>query len=254
MPKRKSISLQQQRCNFADNMRYLHDVFSRYDKKNVIGIDPSLNHTAIAVQRIRKKKLRVFNSPESIRDLKDKKSVTCRISLTREFLIKYVNKYPPLLVAIEGYAYSRPQNREILGEVGGMIRLDVFWDHPKQVGPVIVVGTTQLKKYILGSAAAGGGVKTKQLIIMNVFKKWGIEVSNDNEADAIVLAKMAQDFIKFVDKFHNVIPSDDKELRKFINKGWEEHGYKKYQWEIMCSLTTNKGNRQLFDYCSVGAI
>jgi len=251
---KKPIPVQEQRRLLVENMRYLHHVFTSYDKQWVMGIDPSLNHTAVAVQKIRKKRVKVSSSPATIRDSKQKKTATHRIALTRHFLINQVQKYPPLLIAVEGYAYGRAMNRELLGEVGGMIRLNVFWDHPDEVGPVLIVGATQLKKFILGSGTVGGGKKTKQLIIMNVFKKWGIEVADDNEADAIVLVRMAKEFVKFVLKLHDKIPSDEKGLRNFVNNGWEEYGYKKYIWEIFCSFVINKGNNQLFDFCSEGKL
>ena len=41
----------------------------------------------------------------------------------------------------------------------------------------------------------------------------------------------------------------DKDLRDFINKGWEKTQFPKYRWEVLCSLIINKcDSRKLFDY------
>jgi len=49
-----------------------------------------------------------------------------------------------------------------------------------------IVQPTMVKKYITGKGNAH-----KDLIMMTVFKKFGIETTNNNEADAIVMADMA---------------------------------------------------------------
>ena len=48
------------------------------------------------------------------------------------------------------------------------------------------VAATQLKKYILGK-----GKGEKSLILREVFKRYGVEVQDDNQADACVLAHIA---------------------------------------------------------------
>lgn len=247
---KKSIPLKEQRRLFEDNLMFLKAVFSKYFKTNyhVMGIDPSLSNTAIAVNRIGWNKFIYFNSPEEIRD-SNKKSATHRIAITRDYLISKIKQFPSCLIMIEGYAYGKTQNRELMGEVGGVIRLNGFFDNPKEVGPVIVIGPTQLKKYILGSAQVAGGQKTKQLIILNVFKHLGIEVNNDNEADAIVLAKIAKDLIDFVGMYGDKHFNSDKDIRNFINSGWKDTDIPKYRWEVLCTLIINKSNRvSLFEF------
>ena len=53
--------------------------------------------------------------------------------------------------------------------------------------PFFVVSPSSLKKYILGK-----GVGQKSLIIMAVYKKWGLEVKDDNQADGCVLAHIGE--------------------------------------------------------------
>lgn len=250
---KKSIPLKEQRKLFEDNLSFLAASFSKYKvNQYVIGIDPSLNHSAIAINEIGNKQIKFEDSPELIRDSKLKLKVITRIACTRNWLIKTVNQYHPRLICIEGYAYGKTQNRELMGEVGGMIRLNVFHDQTI-VGPVIIVGPTQLKKYILGSAQVAGGEKTKQLIILNIFKKLKIETSNDNQADAVVLCKIGKDLVKFVKEYRNKRFDSDKKIREFINNGWEGTKFPKYRWEVLCSLIINKSNRTLFDFSEEGS-
>jgi Holliday junction resolvasome RuvABC endonuclease subunit len=54
--------------------------------------------------------------------------------------------------------------------------------------PFSVVTDSQLKKYACGK---GSGVQ-KSVILREVFRKWGIEARDDNQADATVLAYMAE--------------------------------------------------------------
>jgi len=53
--------------------------------------------------------------------------------------------------------------------------------------PFYVPTSSQLKKF-----ATGKGVGQKSIIVREVFKRWGVEVTDDNQADATVLAYMAQ--------------------------------------------------------------
>lgn len=50
-----------------------------------------------------------------------------------------------------------------------------------------IIAPGQLKKFITGS-----GASQKSLIIREVYKKWGLDAKDDNQADAIVLAHIAQ--------------------------------------------------------------
>ena len=83
---------------------------------------------------------------------------------------------------IEGLSY---------GSVGGaqaersalhwMVRVDLY-----QLGvPYVVVTPMSLKKFVCGTAKA-----EKSMMIREVFRRWGVEAKNDNEADAAALAHL----------------------------------------------------------------
>lgn len=84
-------------------------------------------------------------------------------------------------VAIEGYAFGS-QMANMLGELGGMVKLELLnmGHYP------LIVPPTSLKKYATGK---GQGVAKSQ-IMLQVYKKWGVEFSDDNAADSYVLARI----------------------------------------------------------------
>lgn len=251
-PKKKNIPLREQRRLFESNLAFLHILFfERFkNREYVFGIDPSLNNTSIAFSKIgRKKKIEYYDSPEEIRDLENRIKTYKKIALTRKFIIEELKKHPAKLVTIEGYAFSAKLNRELMGEVGGMIRLNVFYDNPDLIGCVIIVGPTQLKKYILGSAQVSGGKKTKELIIKEVFKRFRVDVNNNNLADAVVLMRIAKDLVNFVKLFGRMEFKDEKHLRIFMNEGWKYTQFPKYRWEVLVKLIWSKGDsKNVFDF------
>lgn len=85
-------------------------------------------------------------------------------------------------VAMEGYAPGSKFGREMAGELGGMVKMTL---HGQNVYPLIVAPSS-LKKY-----ATGSGKTSKDQIMMHVLKKWGAEISDNNAADAYVLARIA---------------------------------------------------------------
>lgn len=92
------------------------------------------------------------------------------------------------MICIEDF--FTPQNAMQMGSaiklamLGASIRLALY----KAAMPFYVVAPSQIKKYIVGSGAA-----QKSLVIREVFKKYGLDVKDDNQADACVLAHIAND-------------------------------------------------------------
>ena len=87
------------------------------------------------------------------------------------------------LVAIEGYAFGARQGREVLGELGGVIRVALH-----EAGtPFIVVAPPTLKKL-----ATGKGNAPKEAVLAAAIRKLGYPGSSNDEADALWLAHMAR--------------------------------------------------------------
>jgi len=92
--------------------------------------------------------------------------------------------------AIEGYAMGAKFGREALGELGGVIRA-ALWEAGI---PYIIVAPNKLKLFATGH---GGGDKGN--VMVSVFKKYGLDGLDNNQADAVVLANMAQAYFGGID-------------------------------------------------------
>lgn len=149
-------------------------------KKIVIGIDPSLNNTGICILRNKFIKpgkhsiIRIDNTRINKKIAKwDNIWNTCRdiIKLKHKILGVYIENY--------SFGKTRQANLTNAGEVQGLIRF-VFRNYP-----IYEIAPTTLKKFVLGT-----GRGNKNLILKEVYRKWGIDFNDDNEADAYALARM----------------------------------------------------------------
>jgi Holliday junction resolvasome RuvABC endonuclease subunit len=97
------------------------------------------------------------------------------------------NRPLSVTVAMEGYAFGTTM-AHMSGELGAIVKLVCYNELDGFEGkyPYIIPPTT-LKKYITGK---GTGVQKNQ-ILLNVYKKWGVEFNDDNAADSYALAMLA---------------------------------------------------------------
>ena len=93
------------------------------------------------------------------------------------------------LVAMEGYSNASKFGRELSGELGGVVKL-VVWDAFGANVPLLVVPPTSLKKFVTGS---GGAAKNQMLL--HVYRKWGVEFADDNQADAYALEQFGKMYL-----------------------------------------------------------
>jgi len=88
-------------------------------------------------------------------------------------------------VAMEGTVLAS-HSALVLGELAGLVKLTLWdWDkiRPLQIPPMT------LKKY-----ASGKGTSKKQEMMLQIYKRWGVEINDDNAADAYSLARIAAGF------------------------------------------------------------
>lgn len=89
--------------------------------------------------------------------------------------------------AMEGYAYGA-QMAHMAGEIGALVKLELrTWLYDTEAKYPLIVAPAMLKKYVTGK---GQGIKKNQ-ILLNVFKKWDVEFTDDNAADSYALARIA---------------------------------------------------------------
>lgn len=144
----------------------------------VMGIDPSLTSTGLAY--IWRGKLKATTLAPSKRKGSECRG-TARLAWYRDELRDMLRRYRPSLVVIEGYAFGAKFSREALGELGGVIRLLC---HDEGI-PVVIFQPTQLKMY-----ATGKGTGPKDNVSKELFKRYGVDLTDNNEVDASGLAIM----------------------------------------------------------------
>lgn len=162
-----------------------------------VGIDQSYSGFAIAMISGDKYHASVYKS-----DMRG----TDRLQDIQLHLIKSLTGFLIGDVAMEGYAYGA-QMAHMAGELGGMVKISLL----ERGHYPLIVAPSMLKKYVTGK---GTGVQKNQMLL-NIYKKWDIEFTDDNAADAYALAKIAsgyaetayeKDVLKKLedDKFRNV--------------------------------------------------
>ena len=98
-------------------------------------------------------------------------------------------------IAMEAAILASPTSL-MLGELAGMVKM-ACWDYfdsnvnryvpyPDHMRVPLQIPPMTLKKY-----AAGKGTAKKQEMLMQIYKRWGIEFNDDNAADSYALARLA---------------------------------------------------------------
>lgn len=90
-----------------------------------------------------------------------------------------------MLVALEGYSFGSHQGAHQIGEWGGLLR----WTLWGEMVPYIEVSPSTLKSYV-----SGKGNAPKEVMLREVFRKWGFEAASNDEADAYGLARFAEEY------------------------------------------------------------
>lgn len=103
-----------------------------------------------------------------------------RIDYLRDQVEVLRKKHGIEAVAMEGYSFGSTNGREAAGELGGLIKWTLWL-----AGVTIwIVPPTTLKKFITGK-----GTARKEMMIKEVFKRWGYEAADNNDCDAYALGR-----------------------------------------------------------------
>ena len=153
-----------------------------------VGIDQSLTGFAVSVVEIHSPSNHetwVYKSPYSgVVRLAD---IGGWLVDKMEFLEK--NNNDIFDVAMEGTVLAS-NSALVLGELAATVKLmlfDFFMDHSNQHLRVpLQIPPMTLKKY-----ATGKGTAKKQEMLLQIYKRWGVEFNDDNAADAYSLARLA---------------------------------------------------------------
>lgn len=153
-----------------------------------IGIDPSYSHFAM-VQHFQQD-AHVWTEDE-VFDFSPKKAGTGgkRLRTIRESLHQYLAetriRFEIGAVVMEGYAPSSKFNRETMGELGGVVKLVLAEIMPME--RLHIATPSALKKFVTGSGSAA-----KDNMLLQVYKKWGVEYKSNDLADAYGLMQIAR--------------------------------------------------------------
>ncbi len=143
---------------------------------------------------------------------------TERLLFIEEIFLKIIDPFKSKLklVGIETPAFRAEGHLFDMGELSGVLKLHLFKMGIHSIG----ISPFSLKKYITGSAKE----KIKSVIILDLFKNFGVELRNDNLADAYALARIAHNYYNL-----------------FLEKKPKKILLQKYQIDVLNNLVkTNK--------------
>ena len=179
-----------------------------------IGLDLSLASTGMAIKRDANVELQTIKT----------KPDTCENDLLRLRHITniIVGHIPPDVNLICVEDFFTPHGKSVgsaikLAMLGTVVRMALL----ESKRSFILVAPTSLKKWITGKGNA-----EKSLILRDVYKKLGITAGNDNEADAAVLAHIAEQLILALkgESLAN-LPTHQREVITAILENKTERGY-----------------------------
>lgn len=139
-----------------------------------MGIDASLTDTGIGVLSEAKLWSKSY-APKFMRGAE-------RLAWFRDQLLALIRQVGPDLIALEGYSFGSRNGREAMGELGGIVKLVAL----DTAVPVMIVTPNDLKLFITGK---GNGEKST--VSKELYKRYGVDLNNNNQVDAAVLALMA---------------------------------------------------------------
>lgn len=160
---------------------------------NVVGLDPSLTHTAgfhalakgvAGGDTLELRSFAIKSKPDQY------PHAVARLRYLRDTLAAELDACArtaaPGLLMVEGYAYGAKCSREALGELGGLYRMLAY----ERGWTIVVVPPSVLKLYL-----AGKGTAPKELMILEAFKRWGYSAPDNNACDAYALMRLGVDYL-----------------------------------------------------------
>ena len=138
----------------------------------VMGLDVSATATGIAVLACADGKVEKLHEEEVC----SKKKGLARAMEIADRVNEQIETWKPDEIAVEGYSFGSKFTLVILVEVGTVVRM-VLHMHGRRW---LDVPPTSLKKFVTGS---GKGEKDK--IMLELYKRWGLDPASNNTGDAM---------------------------------------------------------------------
>jgi len=143
-------------------------------KHNVMGLDLSLTASAY------------HDGADCCGLIKTKFLGAERLQHISNCIFHIVELESPQLVVVEDYAYGARGHAFSIGELGGLIKLGLF----ERGFRVLLVTPTSLKKFVTNK-----GNSPKDIMMLQTFKKYGVEFTDNNLCDAYGLAQVGKAYL-----------------------------------------------------------
>ena len=143
-----------------------------------LGIDPSLNSTGVVCVDDNKS---VIFSNAIHTDIND--NIYTRIQHIEKEITSVIEKFEPVYVAIENLSFA--SRGKAMFQLAGLHFLICLSMMNRNI-PFIEVAPTSLKKFVTKSGRA-----KKEMMLLQIYKHYGVEFETSDEADAYGLALMA---------------------------------------------------------------
>jgi len=174
-----------------------------------LGVDPSLSGTGLVILdtegRVTQQKEISTKKTNSRYDIEE------RIINIGNDVIEFVHRIIPLIQVcyIEDISFGSSGESSVqLASLNYYIRIQLLNTHI----PFYTISPSQLKKYI-----SGNGQAKKELMLKEVYKRWGVDYNSNNLADAYSLARYALDnYKKGIFELHKKIKEKKKKKYDII--------------------------------------
>lgn len=182
----------------------------------VVGIDPSLTGTGIIVlrngelgkalttknepklgtiERVRRIYEQINNVIENLATYSSAAYFAANCLESPPLSPKKIQWEPPSLIVIEGFSYgSKGRGVFDIAYLGWRIREELERYRTEDDIPWLEVSPSQVKQF-----ATGKGNANKEIVLQQVYKRWGVEFNDNNQADAYVLAQIGRAYLSEMD-------------------------------------------------------
>ena len=151
--------------------------------QKIVGLDLSLTATGWATVSHGEVSCDTLRTPKNLRG-------DARLDWLDRNIIEIVGS--PRLAVIEGASFhSQSSSKDEIAGLHRIVRLAMF----RRETPYILVAPIQLKKFVTGVAKA-----EKSMVVREVWRRWGVEVEDDNQADAVGLVQIGRGLLGELDE------------------------------------------------------
>ena len=199
----------------------------------VMGVDPSLTATSICIREVGTiKPVKHFNVPFYKKDT-DLLGRIKQIKTISAIFFENLKRYEPKIIFVENFSYASRNSLPLQGMVMGGI-LIMLEEYMRRDGIVSMFPSPQSVKKLISK----GGAK-KDLLLKEVYKRFKLDLYDDNMADSFLLSEMARIEFLLRKEFGNLkekLIVDRKRVEKFFLSIKKDYGILKSDVEAVLKV------------------